>query len=643
VTEPLVPARLAFAPDGTPFSELYHDVYHSAAGGAAQARHVFLRGNGLPERWRRRRAFTILETGFGFGLSFLAAWQAWREDAARCARLHFVSVEKHPFTAQDLAVLHAPHQEFAPLAAELREAWPMLVPGMHRLEFEQGALVLTLAFGDAADALGQLRLAADALFLDGFAPARNPGMWSREVMRQLSRLAAPGATAATWSVAAQVRDGLRSAGLVAEKRRGFAAKSEMLVAELAPRRVRAAAGQPAAGERRALVIGAGLAGAAACERLAARGWEIVLAERHDAPAAEASGNHAGTFHPVVSPDDSVFARVTRAAFLYWLGRWRALDAVGAAPEWARCGVLQLARDDEEEAAQRAALEQHRYPADYAQYLTRAKATACAGMKVAAGGVWFPEAGWMRPPSLVRALLARCGARLQARYGVEAASLERSAGAWRACNRQGATIAEAPVAILANSADALRLAPQKSLRLRRVRGQLTVIPGARLAKLRAVLLRGGFVLPPVDGIALAGASYDPEDEDPAPRAESHAGNLERLERILPGAAAGLDPARLQGRVAFRAVARDRLPLIGALADESAAPRRKDPRLADLPPLEGLHGAFAFGSRGLLWAGLGAELLASALEGEPLPLEGQLADALDPARFLLRYQRSRRMSS
>jgi len=643
VTEPLVPARLAFAPDGTPFSELYHDVYHSAAGGAAQARHVFLRGNGLPERWRGRRTFTILETGFGFGLSFLAAWHAWREDAPRCARLHFVSVEKHPFPAQDLAVLHAPHQELAPLAAELRAAWPMLLPGMHRLEFERGALVLTLAFGDAADALPQLRLAADAFFLDGFAPARNPGMWSREVMRQLSRLAAPGATAATWSVAAQVRDGLRSAGFVAEKRRGFAAKSEMLVAEAAPRRGRTASAVSPAGERRALVIGAGLAGAAACERLAARGWEVVLVERHGAPAAEASGNHAGTFHPVVSADDSVFARATRAAFLYWLGRWRTLDAVGAAPEWARCGVLQLARDAAEEARQRVALGRLRYPADYAQYLTRAGAAARAGMQVAAGGVWFPEAGWMRPPSLVQALLARCGSRLETRYGREAASLERAAGGWRARDRSGAVIAQAPVAILANSAEALRLAPQNSVRLRRVRGQLTVIPGGRLAALRAVVLRGGFVLPPVDGVALAGASYDPEDEDPAPRAESHAGNLERLERILPGASAGLDPHKLEGRVAFRAVARDRLPLLGALADESAAPRRTEPRLADLPRSDGLYGAFGFGSRGLLWAGLGGELLASSLEGEPLPLEGQLADALDPARFLLRYQRSRRMSS
>jgi len=145
-----------------------------------------------------------------------------------------------------------------------------------------------------------------------------------------------------------------------------------------------------------------------------------------------------------------------------------------------------------------------------------------------------------------------------------------------------------------------------------------------------------VLPAQRGESLAGASYDFGDDDAAPRADSHAGNLERLERILPGSGARFDPAALEGLVGFRAVAPDRLPLIGALADEAAAAPR-NPLPATLPRLGGLYGAFAYGSRGLLWAGLGAELLASMLEGEPLPLEGRLADAIDPGRFLLRALR------
>jgi tRNA 5-methylaminomethyl-2-thiouridine biosynthesis bifunctional protein len=523
-------------------------------------------------------------------------------------------VEKHPFSAQDLAVLHAPHAELAPLAEELRSAWPLLVPGLHRLEFAGGRIVLTIALGDAAELVPQLRLAADAIFLDGFAPAKNPDMWSPELLKAVARVAAPGATAATWSVAAGVRQALRAAGFVAEKRRGFARKSEMLVARFVPRRALRPA--PAAlTERSAVVVGAGIAGAAACERLAARGWEVTLIERHAEPAREASGNHAGAFHPVLTPDDSHLARLTRAAFTFLLEHWRQFDAIGAAPEWKRCGLLQLARDAREDEAQRAALEALALPLDYAQRLDVRRASECAGVKLGAGGLWYPEAGWIRPPSFARALIARSGARVL--YGREAGSLERAGACWIVRGRDGSAIAEAGAVVLANASEALRLAPSPHIRLRRVRGQLTYLPP--IAGLRCAVLRGGMVLPAIDGLTVTGASFDLDDDDPSVRATSHAGNLERLERIVPGAAQGLDPAKLEGRTSFRTVARDRLPLVGAL------------------DAHGLYGAFAYGSRGLLWAGLGAELLASLMENEPLPLESALGEALSPSRFAQRARR------
>jgi tRNA 5-methylaminomethyl-2-thiouridine biosynthesis bifunctional protein len=605
---PLVPARLAFAPDGTPYSEAYGDVYHSAAGGPAQARHVFLAGNGLPERWRGRRAFTVLETGFGFGLNFLATWSAWREDPERSERLHFVSLEKHPFSAADLARLHARHPEFAVPAGELRASWPPLVPGVHRLELDRGRVVLTLAFADAAQALRELRLAADAVYLDGFAPAKNPQMWSAAAMKAIARLCAPGASAATWSAAAPVREALAAAGFALEKRPGYATKRDMLAARHAPRGKARRLPAPWS-ERRALVIGAGIAGAAASERLAARGWEVTLIERRREPALETSGNHAGVFHPVATPDDSVLARLTRAGSLYALRRWAALE--GAA--WDPCGALQLARDDDEDEAQQRALAALGAGADYARRVTRAEASELAGVALAAGGLWFAPGGWVRPPSLARAQLAHSAA--EACLGIEVAALERGDGGWTARDADGRAIASAPLAVLANAADALRLAPECGVALRRVRGQVSHLPEALFRAPRLPLLRGGFVLPAVDGIAVAGASYDFDDDDPAPRADGHAGNLERLERIIPGAGRGLDPARLDGRVGFRAVTRDRLPVAGELAP-------------------GLYGAFGYGSRGLVWAALAAELIASLIEREPLPLEGALADALAPERFTRR---------
>jgi len=367
----------------------------------------------------------------------------------------------------------------------------------------------------------------------------------------------------------------------------------------------------------AVVVGAGMAGAAVSERLAANGWEVTLVERASEPALGASGNHAGAFHPVLTADDSHMARLTRAAFTFLLEHWRQFDAIGAAPEWQRCGVLQLARDAREAAAQHAALAALAPPLDYARGVDTREASALAGVTLAGGGLWYQEAGWIRPRSFARALIARSGARTL--YGREAAALERASGDWRVLDREGAEIARAGAVVLANAEDALRLAPLAEVRLRRVRGQLTHVPA--LPNLKAAVLRGGMVLPEIDGVSVTGASFDLDDDDPAVRTDSHEGNLERLERMVPGAARGLDASMLAGRTAFRTVAPDRLPLIGALG----AP--------------GLYGAFAYGSRGLLWAGLGGELLASLMDGEPLPLEAALVEALAPQRFAKRAARRR----
>lgn len=579
--EPLAPARLAFR-DGIPYSEAFGDVYHSAAGGPGQAGHVFLAGNALPQRWAGRRRFVILETGFGAGLNFLATWQAWRRDPRRCERLHFVSVEKHPFTLEDVQLFHESYPELKSEAAALHARWPLLVPGAQRVELDGGRVVLTLFLSDVK-VLRDLRLAADAVYLDGFSPGRNPEMWSAQLMRSVSRLCGEGATLATWSVAAAVREALERTGFTVEKRPGFGHKREMLVA-------RSTKGtNHSEVERKAVVIGAGLAGAAVCERLCARGWEVELHERHAGPAQEASGNHAGTFHPLATPDDSVMARLTRASYLYALQRWPFLENL----RWDPCGVLQLARTAKEESSQQRAVAG--WPAEYAQYVAREDAARHAGVPVPAGGLWFPQSGWIKPRSLVRAQLAACGDLLHKRFSSDLKALP-----------------ETPVVILANSGEAPKLQPVPHLRLRRVRGQLSYVPAGRIEPPHVVVLRGGMVLPPVDGVCVVGASYDLDDEDAATREDSHAGNLERLEQVL---SQKVEKVSLEGRVAFRAVTPDRLPVVGKIA-------------------EGVYGAFAYGSRGLVWAALAAELIACELEGEPLPVEGALVDALSPSRFARR---------
>src|SRR5258708_14859453 len=302
----VVPAKLERDAGGTPYSSAFADVYHSTQGGLEQARHVFLAGNELPERWRERDCFTILETGFGIGLSFLAAWDAWRQDPRRPKRLHFISVEARPFELHDLSPALAPFAGLEALARALANVWPPPLAGFHRLHFDAGNVILTLLFGEAHRMLPQLVGRADAFFLDGFTPARNPDMWSPEVVRQLARLAAPGATLATWTVAGGVPAALADARFEIGTRPGFASKREMLVG-------RCRDGAPAArAQRRAAIVGAGAAGTLAAERLASRGWEVALVDVRSEPNTSA----VGLVRPIANLRDAVNAQPSRAAFLY---------------------------------------------------------------------------------------------------------------------------------------------------------------------------------------------------------------------------------------------------------------------------------------------------------------------------------------
>jgi tRNA 5-methylaminomethyl-2-thiouridine biosynthesis bifunctional protein len=636
------PAEPAFDAEGTPYSPAYGDVYHSADSGPGQAQHVFVAGNGLPRRWAHARVFTIVETGFGLGLNFLATWRQWRADPARCERLHFVSIEKRPFDRCALAQLHRRYGEFAPLARQLQAAWPPLVSGMHRLHFEDERLTLTLAFADAAELAPRLRLAVDAIYLDGFAPRLNQEMWSAQLLRQLARLARPGATVATYSSAAAVRQALEAAGFAVEKCPGFGRKREMLRGSYLPRAPQAVTGGRA--ERHAIVIGAGIAGATVSQRLAQRGWRIQLIESRAMPAAQPPARYAGAFHPHVSRDDSYLSRASRPGYLYALRNWQALEQSAGGLDWARCGVLQLCGDSAREKRMLAAIAAQGFPADFARFLDRSAAEAQAGCALGSGGWWFPGGGWMRPVSLIAAQLAAAGPALSARFGSRVETLSRCHGQWQALAADGTLIAAAPVLVLANSNDVTRLAPVAQP-LQKTRGQVSYVPAENLDAPRVVLTGSGYVLPEIDGVLVTGSTYDRDDDDPEPQLRSHESNLRRLAQLLPRARVAAVAAQLEGAVGFRCAAPDHLPLVGAMPDLTAArahkPALSGAQLKDLPRCAGLYCAAGYASRGLVWAALAGELLASLIEDEPLPLEASLADAMDPGRFVLKQARHGRL--
>jgi tRNA 5-methylaminomethyl-2-thiouridine biosynthesis bifunctional protein len=629
-TEPIAPAVIDFT-QGVPRSTAFDDIYHPREGALEQARAVFLAGNGLPERWRGRARFTILETGFGLGNNFLATWAAWRDDPQRSERLHVVSLEKHPPTRDDLTRALAP-SPFPSLAHALIEAWPPLTPNLHRLALDGGRVQLLLGLGDAATLARELVARVDAFFLDGFAPAHNEAMWSPALFKSLARLAAPEATAATWSAARVVRDGLSAAGFEVHAAPGAGAKREITLARYAPRFAAAAPpgrALPAGVPSHAIVIGAGIAGAATARALAQQGVPCTVLDAQAQPATQASGNPAGLFHGTVGADDTVHTRWHRAA------SFAAAEWVRASHAGATDGLLRL-NNTHGLAAMRSLLVAQKLPPSYVQALEAAQASAHAGLPLTQPAWLFAQGGWADPRALVHDALATPGVTWQG--NAHAQAVEQSADGWRVLDRTARVIAQAPVLVLANADDALNLAALPSDWIQRVRGQVTWLALTDAALLPQLpIASGAYVLSlPNGGGLLIGATSQTGDEEAQVRETDHVSNLERA-RLLIGRSAAREGAVLHGRVGWRIVTRDRLPMIGRAPDLAAPlPMRLDaPRLLARQP--GLYLHTALGSRGLTTATLGGELIAAQLCGAPWPLEADLVDAIDPARFVLSTSR------
>jgi len=216
--------------DNQPYSTAFDDVYFSSDDGLLETEYVFLQGNHLASRWQQLATdtFTIIETGFGTGLNFLCATRLWLDTAPQEATLHFISVEQFPLTLEDISTALQAWTDLAFVTAPLLTQYSSLAGGKQTISLFDKRVQLTLLMGDATTELGLIENIADAWFLDGFAPAKNPDMWQAAVFEQMARLSHGATTFATFTSAGVVRRGLISAGFAVSKRTGFGKKREML-------------------------------------------------------------------------------------------------------------------------------------------------------------------------------------------------------------------------------------------------------------------------------------------------------------------------------------------------------------------------------------------------------------------------------
>ena len=602
--------------NGLPFSSRFDDVYFSAESGLEEARHVFLKGHRLDQRFAtlsNKQGFTIGETGFGTGLNFLCAWQLFEKVAPEGASLDFFSTEKFPLDVDELRAALAIWPDLKPFYDELIQHWWRWVPGWNRWNFADGRVRLTLAIGDVDETLPQLPSGSvDAWFLDGFSPSKNPEMWADSVLMQLARTSNTAATMATYTSAGWVRRGLQRAGFSIEKVPGYGRKREMVCGQLFR------PSHPLESQRRptrpqsAIVIGGGIAGCAAAYALAKRGVGVTLLERSTHLASAASGNSRGILHARFGASDNLLHRFVLASYGHAL---TLLDEVLPVDGDLRseCGLLQL-NFSPNESKRITQLAKGEWPEHLFRVIDDTEASDLTGIKMESGGLWFPSGGWVVPPALCARLVD--DPLIESRLGHQVEMLTQFDDEWLAegCNGEGeGWEIKADLVVVCCAHSALALDRFSQFPLTAVRGQVSLIPETQSSRsLRSVVCGDGYCAPALQSLHIIGASHSFNDESLDVRPCDHADNLARMAAHSPAlreALGEIDIDHLEGRASVRCSAPGAMPLVGEVQS-------------------GLYCSLAHGTRGLITAGLAGETIAAMACGHLSPLPESILSALAP---------------
>lgn len=608
------PANVYYSETGVPVSQHFDDIYFNPEAGLAESRYVFLTQNGLPGRWQQHphADFRIAETGFGTGLNFLNCWQTLVETASRSLHLHFISFEKHPLSLTDLRRSLTQFPELAVYAAQLIALYPPAESGCHRLLMESTTgdyhhrITLDLWLGDLLTSLPEWLPGAnnsiDAWFLDGFAPDKNPAMWHNDLYRAMAASARDGCTFATFTSAGAVRRGLQEANFEVRKIKGFGRKRDMLCGSIQLDQTRPA---PTRVTEPPVIIGGGIAATMAARALARRGITATVVSAGIADAA--SGNHQAACYPLLQAERSPTSEFYVCAFSFAQRLYR--SQFQSCSHWH--GVSQVAVNPEREKRYRKVAD-NLYSTDLVQQLSSQPAAsidAVTATTLARPGLYYPHGGWVQPRQLVQQCLQDSQARVLQQHIVD---ITQTASGWRLQCADNSHI-DTPAIILAAGAGNKALLEKFELTLQNVRGQVTLVKATpALQAQRQVLCYKGYVTPPHEGLQCVGATFQRDDENTDVRAADDSENITTLKQQLPGSLWQQDFEVVGQRASIRSTTRDHLPVVGALAP-------------------GLYVLGGFGSRGFTSAPLAAELLASQLLAEPLPLAQSLLHRLRPERL------------
>ena len=498
---------------GIPFNPEFDDIYFNADDPIGQSEYVF--NSVFDEIWNKKSEFNVLEMGFGAGLNFLCAFKRFKNSDKF---LNFVSIEKTPIARDDITKIYANFSELADVSRELLEAYPPLIRGFHRLNLAPN-VTLTLCFGDVYEVLDELSFIADAVFMDGFAPAKNEAMWSELVCGKIANLCALGASVCTYSASGALKRALQNSGFEVKMLKGYGKKREMLRAKFAGERqagseIWFSRFDPAskATPKSALVIGGGVAGCVCAFKLRERGLDVAIAEKRGDIALNGSGNHCGILMPLITKPTVNLGRMHMNAFLQ-AARFYGQNL--GAREIEFCGATDYAY--EQKTLERF-YEWREFDADNGVFELKFDDEPYASAFIFRGAK-------ARPRKMCKAASAGIKTLLSYEFtGFEA--LE--GGAVMAHFKDGQSI-DADVLVLAIGSESMELFADYDIRLSSVRGQVTHIAPAVWTP--APFSAKGYVCPPADGVQVIGATYDRNLFLDEPRSSDDEKNLADVAEFL----------------------------------------------------------------------------------------------------------------
>lgn len=677
----LTPAQLSWQ-GTTPVSVSFEDFYFSTNNGLNESRYVFLKANGIPERYSAKnssQAFIISETGFGTGLNFLTSWQAWVKQAEPKRPLHFFSIEKYPLRKEDLAKALSNWPELKEPISALMDQYPPLISGLHTLDFEDGRVRLSLLFGDVLTELSGINFNADAWYLDGFSPKKNPDMWTNNFFKLIAEKSKPGTTFSTFTSASVVRKNLTEVGFHVHKQKGFGIKREMVCGFFSPTvsvlekskttKSLWSLPKPEISDSNLIpvyqtkeknqydvaIIGAGLAGLSTAYELSQQGLKVCMLDKNSGPVQGASGQtQLAMYAKLPSEANKLFHFIIQGlngSMRFYNRLQDKTKQYGSSEFWHQTGLMQLAWNNKESIKQKSFIRNINLPKDIIQFIDAKSAAEKSSLDINVDALWFEKAGWLDPVKYADAILSNLPIDRLFSQKISALSFDEEKQNWLLATENNGVALSAKHVVIANSNDAKYFPQVSHLPSKPLRGQVTSIKQSDLKSSKTVVCGEGYLCPPIDSWHHFGATFDLKCDEAIIKESDAEQNIKSLKAWLPNwlLDSTVESAEYHHSAGLRCTTPDYLPIVGQapIADKMIEDFAK--LRVDSNACKDKHGSYypnmfvniGHGSKGLFTTPLAAQIIRYHICGGLPPCLEEHRVMLSPARFIIKHLTQRRL--